>query len=187
MMGYVGQREIRTQKAVLTFLQNALGYRYLGNWKDRSGNSNIEQELLSEWLQRQGHDKKTISRTIDLLEKANTVIGEINTYYANKEVYALLRYGVKVKTDIREQHKTVWLIDWDNIENNDFAVAEEVTIIEEHTKRPDIVLYVNGIAFAVLELKRSTVSVTEGIRQNLDNQKKEFIRQIGRASCRERV
>ena len=43
------------------------------------------------------------------------------------------------------------------------------------TKRPDIVLYINGIALGVLELKRSTVSVAEGIRQNLDNQKKEFI------------
>ena len=43
------------------------------------------------------------------------------------------------------------------------------------TKRPDGGLYVNGIALAVLELKRSTVSVAEGIRQNLDNQKKEFI------------
>ena len=43
------------------------------------------------------------------------------------------------------------------------------------TKRPDVVLYVNGIALAVLELKRSTVSVAEGIRQNLDNQKNEFI------------
>ena len=42
-------------------------------------------------------------------------------------------------------------------------------------KRPDIVLYVNGIALGVLELKRSTVSVAEGIRQNLDNQKKIFI------------
>ena len=45
-----------------------------------------------------------------------------------------------------------------------------------NNKRPDIVLYVNGIALGVLELKRSTVSVTEGIRQNLDNQKKDFIR-----------
>lgn len=36
-------------------------------------------------------------------------------------------------------------------------------------------LYVNGIALGVLELKRSTVSVSEGIRQNLDNQKKIFI------------
>jgi type I restriction enzyme R subunit len=45
-------------------------------------------------------------------------------------------------------------------------------------KRPDIVLYVNGIALGVLELKRSTISVSEGIRQNLDNQKKIFIQQF---------
>ena len=44
-----------------------------------------------------------------------------------------------------------------------------------NSKRPDVVIYVNGIALGVLELKRSTVSVAEGIRQNLDNQKKEFI------------
>ena len=43
-----------------------------------------------------------------------------------------------------------------------------------HTKRPDVVLYVNGIALGVLELKRSTVSMAEGIRQNLDNRKVEF-------------
>jgi type I restriction enzyme R subunit len=44
-----------------------------------------------------------------------------------------------------------------------------------HSKRPDVVLYINGIALGVVELKRSTVSVAEGIRQNLDNQKKVFI------------
>ena len=58
---------------------------------------------------------------------------------------------------------------------NDFAVAEEVTVAGKNTKRPDIVLYVNGIAIGVLELKRSTVSVAEGIRQNLVNQKRDFI------------
>jgi len=82
---------------------------------------------------------------------------------------------VKVRPDAGEQHTTVWLVDWENPEKNDFAVAEEVTITGENTKRPDIVLYVNGIAIGVLELKRSTVSVSEGIRQNLDNQKKVFI------------
>ena len=61
-------------------------------------------------------------------------------------------------------------------DNNDFGIAEEVTVRGQHTKRPDIVLYVNGIALGVLELKRSTVSVSEGIRQNLDNQGEEFIR-----------
>ncbi len=59
--------------------------------------------------------------------------------------------------------------------NNHFAIAEEVTVSGQHNKRPDIVLYVNGIALGVLELKRSVVSVSEGIRQNLDNQKKMFI------------
>ncbi|TMS83961.1 hypothetical protein CWB69_20955, partial [Pseudoalteromonas sp. S980] len=68
------------------------------------------------------------------------------------------------------------LIDWENPENNDFAIAEEVTVKGELKKRPDIVIYVNGIALGVIELKRSSVSVSEGIRQNLDNQKKAFIR-----------
>jgi type I restriction enzyme, R subunit len=67
------------------------------------------------------------------------------------------------------------LIDWEKPLNNDFAVAEEVTVEGVNTKRPDVVLYVNGIALGVLELKRSVVSVSEGIRQNLDNQKKMFI------------
>ena len=69
---------------------------------------------------------------------------------------------------------TVKLIDWENPRNNDFGIAEEVTLKGENTKRPDIVLYINGIAIGVLELKRSTVSVSEGIRQNLTNQKAEI-------------
>ncbi len=79
---------------------------------------------------------------------------------------------MKVRPEVGEQNITVWLIDRKTPEDNDFAIAEEVTVAGEHTKRPDVVLYVNGIAIGVLELKRSTVSVTEGIRQNLDSQKK---------------
>jgi type I restriction enzyme R subunit len=90
-------------------------------------------------------------------------------------VHTLLRYGVQVAPEVGEHKETVWLIDWENPDNNDFAIAEEVTVFGEHTKRPDIVLYVNGIALGVIELKRSTVSVAEGIRQSLDSQKKEFI------------
>ncbi|MFA4901313.1 MAG: HsdR family type I site-specific deoxyribonuclease [Desulfobaccales bacterium] len=78
-----------------------------------------------------------------------------------------------------EQTQTVWLIDWKEPENNHFAIAEEVTVLaadpKAFTKRPDVVLYVNGLALGVLELKRSIVSVAQGIRQNLDNQKQVFI------------
>ena len=87
-----------------------------------------------------------------------------------------MRYGVRVKRDVGENTVTAWLIDWSNPGNNDFGIAEEETVAGgEHSKRPDVVIYVNGIALGVLELKRSTVSVAEGIRQNLDNQKPIFI------------
>lgn len=175
-MSMVGEKEARTQKRVVEFFLNALGYSYLGYWKDRDGNSNVEEDLLTKWLKRQGHDDKIIGKVLYQLGKARALSGSKMLYDANREVYGLLRYGVKVRPDVGEQNVTVWLIDWKNPNNNDFAVAEEVTVAGEHTKRPDVVLYVNGIAMGVLELKRSTVSVTEGIRQNLDSQKKEFIR-----------
>lgn len=175
-MSKVGQKEIQTQRHVIWFFKDELGYAYLGHWKDRVGNSNVEEGLLTEWLQRQGHSPKIITKVLHELSKARALGGSKTLYDANREVYELLRYGVKVRPDVGEQHITVWLIDWNKPVNNDFAIAEEVTVAGENSKRPDIVLYVNGVALGVLELKRSTVSVTEGIRQNLDSQKKEFIR-----------
>ena len=174
-MSTVGEREIRTQQRVVAFFRQALGYAYLGDWKDREGNSNIEDGLLAEWLTRQGHSDRIIAKVLSELDKAASLGGSKTLYDANREVYGLLRYGVRVQPDVGEQHVTVWLIDWSEAGNNDFGIAEEVTVDGENTKRPDLVLYVNGIALGVLELKRSTVSVSEGIRQNLDNQKKTFI------------
>ena len=175
-MSTIGDKEIRTQKRVVTFFQDALGYNYLGDWHHRPDNSNIETELLTDWLKRQGHNDQIISRTLFQLNGAATLAGSQTLYGANREVYDLLRYGVKVLPSAGEQHTTVWLIDWEDPSNNDFSIAEEVTVVGNNTKRPDIVLYVNGIALGVLELKRSTVSIAEGIRQNLDNQQPAFIR-----------
>lgn len=172
----VGEREKRTQQRVIAFLTEAMGHTYLGHWQDRADNSNIEEQLLSDWLSMQGHSNSMVPKALEKLRRAVAVGGSKTLYDANKEVYGLLRYGVKVRPDIGEQTITVWLIDWTNPANNHFAIAEEVTIAGTNDKRPDIVLYVNGIALAVLELKRSTVSVAEGIRQNLDSQKPEFIR-----------
>ena len=174
----VGEREIRTQKRVVTFFRDALGYNYLGDWHHRPDNNNIETELLTDWLKRQGHNDQIISRTLFQLNGAATLGGSQTLYGANRAVYDLLRYGVKVLPSAGEQHTTVWLINWEDPSNNDFSIAEEVTVVGNNTKRPDIVLYVNGIALGVLELKRSTVSIAEGIRQNLDNQKPTFIREF---------
>ena len=175
-MSAVGQKEIFTQQRVVAFFQDALGYAYLGNWQRRRDNANVEKESLRDWLARQGHGAKVRDKALDTLDKAAALGGNKTLYDANREVYGLLRYGVKVRPNIGEQTQTVYLIDWSNPGNNDFAIAEEVSIAGENARRPDIVLYVNGIALGVLELKRSTVSVSEGIRQHLDSQKKEFIR-----------
>ncbi|GAB3378564.1 type I restriction endonuclease subunit R [Spongiibacter taiwanensis] len=175
-MTQVGQRERVTQDRVVQFLQKELGYRYLGNWQDRPDNRNIDVAILTAWLRNRGVSEALISRALRQLDGAAALGEGKKLYYANKDVYGLLRYGVKDKVGAGELNQTVWLIDWQHPEENDFAFAEEVSIKGENKKRPDIVFYVNGIALGVLELKRSSVSVSEGIRQNLDNQKKDFIR-----------
>ena len=124
---------------------------------------------------RQGHSPALITKALDKLDKAAALGGSKTLYDANREVYGLLRYGARVSPGVGKHTVTVHLIDWKNPAANHFAIAEEVTVTGKNTKRPDIVLYVNGIAIGVLELKRSTVSVAQGIRQNLDSQKKDFI------------
>lgn len=175
-MSTVGQRERATQNRIIQLFQKHLGYRYLGNWQDRPNNRSIEEGLLTAWLQKRGTSEALINRALHALGQAAALGEGKNLYDANKAVYSLLRYGVKVKTAVGEQTQTVWLIDWKHPHRNDFAIAEEVSIMGEHRKRPDIVLYVNGIALGVLELKRASISISEGIRQNLSNQKKAFIR-----------
>ena len=170
-MNTIGQPERITQNRVIKLFQDKLHYRYLGNWKDRQNNRNIEPALLTAFLQKNYTDN-LITKA---LHKLNLTASGQSLYQANKAVYSLLRYGVTVQPEIGQHKETIQLIDWHNPLNNDFSVAEEVSIKGVHNKRPDLVLYVNGIALAVLELKRSTVSVSEGIRQNLDNQKTEFI------------
>lgn len=135
-----------------------------------------EPDILSAWLQGRGVSDALITKALRELDKTAALGEGKKLYYANQDVYRLLRYGIKDKASAGEQKQTIWLIDWANPDANDFAIAEEVSIKGENKKRPDIVLYVNGIALGVIELKRSSVSVSEGIRQNLDNQKKDFIR-----------
>lgn len=172
----VGKLERETQNRVVALMQQELQYRYLGNWEERDNNSNVEEEILSDWLlNKKEYSQNLVTKAIYEFTKATNDQSK-SLYDVNKEVYSLLRYGVNVQPEIGQNKQTVWLIDWENPLENDFAIAEEVTIRGIHKKRPDIVLYVNGIALGVLELKRSTVSIAEGIRQNLDNQKHIFIK-----------
>jgi type I restriction enzyme R subunit len=172
-MSPVGQPERATQNRIVALLRDELGYRYLGDWADREGNSNIEEGVLSAWLTKSGYTPAQISAA---LHRLRTEADNHNrTLYGNNQaVYSLLRYGVPVKVEAGKVTETVRLINWREPEKNDFAIAEEVTLKGNRERRPDIVLYVNGIAIGVLELKNSRVSIGDGIRQSLSNQQPEF-------------
>ena len=175
-MTTVGQIEKRTQVRIVTLFRERLGYDYLGNQID-GDSRNIDTKLLTTWLNKQNVSDTLVSRALHELNRVASDTSK-SIYDRNHEVYELLRYGVKVLPAMGENKVTVWLIDWKHTQNNHFAIAEEVTVKGANakgSKRPDVVIYINGIAIGVLELKRSTVSVAEGIRQNRDNQKKEFI------------
>ncbi|PIY04577.1 MAG: restriction endonuclease subunit R, partial [Gallionellales bacterium CG_4_10_14_3_um_filter_54_96] len=152
-MSNVGQIEKATQQRVVKLFQEKLGYDYLGNKIDGVDNRNINTNLARSFLKKQGYDDALITKALHQFSK---VAGDQtkSLYDTNKAVYELLRYGVKVKAEIGENTQTVWLIDWKHPLNNHFAIAEEVTVkgadakaaIKSFGKRPDVVIYVNGIA-----------------------------------------
>lgn len=173
----VGQTERKTQDRVVKLFQNELEYQYFGNWEERERNSNIEEDWLNRNLAKRGYSDSQRSRAIkQLLDAANKPCEKEKLYRVNQDVYSLLRYGANVKLTAGENAQTIQFIDWKNVEKNDFAIAEEVTIKSNKEKRPDIVLYINGIAIGILELKRSYADIGKGIRQNITNQQERFIR-----------
>ena len=168
----IGEPERTTQDRVIALFEKPLGWRYLGDWSERA-NSNIEDALLTANLMARGYSDAQITAAIERLRREATNHSR-SLYQNNKAVHETLRYGVSAKTDPGKPSEVVHLIDWERPERNDFAIAEEVTLLGGDTRRPDIVLYVNGIAIGVLELKNSRVSIEQGIRQSISNQSPEF-------------
>jgi type I restriction enzyme R subunit len=169
----IGKAERATQSRVAELFVEELGYTHLGDWAERANNSNIEEDLLSNYLRDAGYSSAQINIALHKLRvEANH--SNRSLYGNNQAVYQLLRYGVPVKTEAGKVTEAVHLINWSEPQKNDFSIAEEVTLKGKQQRRPDIVLYVNGIAIGVLELKNSRVSIGDGIRQNLSNQSPEF-------------
>lgn len=166
------EREV--QLKVLEHLDSHCHYTYIGFLKNQD-NTSIRRDTLKQYLKEKQHcTERQADEAINKLLNAAHCTRQQDLYNANKEVYHTLRYAVSVLTPSGTSHQSVWLIDWEHPENNIYEVAEEVSVPCDHPDihhiRPDIVIYVNGIALAVLELKKSTVSAKDAIRQNLRNQ-----------------
>jgi type I restriction enzyme R subunit len=170
--------EHATQQRVIRLFSDSthpdcMGFTYLGDRSKRRNNHPVEVEELTANLRRRGYSAAHISAALQKLMVAADCIG-VTLYQANMRTYQLLRYPVKVQIAASQAHDDVLLIDWETPDNNDFAIAEEVTLKGGFQRRPDLVLYINGIAIAVIELKRGSVEVADGIRQLITNQEPIF-------------
>lgn len=93
------------------------------------------------------------------------------TIICNRSFHAMLRNGVDVeyrRADGSIAGDKVWLIDRENLENNDWAAVNQFTVVEERNRRPDVVVFVNGLPLAVFELKNladENVTVKEAFNQ----------------------
>jgi type I restriction enzyme, R subunit len=100
---------------------------------------------------------------------------------ANKEVYELIKDGVAVtfqNNEGREENDYVKVINFDEPQNNDFVVVSQISIeylqTENITRRPDLLLYVNGLPLVMIELKNATEKVKSGFDVNLRRYKRDI-------------
>lgn len=118
-----------------------------------------------------------------ILEAIRKIINldQNNLIRNNKEFSRMLHEGVKVAehTEHGTDYKTVKLIDFDNIDNNEFLVVNQFTIIEHSEKRPDVIIFINGMPLVVMELKSATRdeedTTPEAAYNQLNNYKKVHI------------
>ena len=172
-MPKVNETERETQDRILKLFcdKENLNYIYAGNLHHQINKNIVENDLLAWLTSSKGGDwnEITAKKAITELQKvANNL--EQGLYKANQNVYSLLKFGIHIIDQAGKPARTVYVIDWENPYNNNFAVAEEVTLKLGSERRPDLVIYVNGIALAVIELKKAGISVANGIRQNISNQ-----------------
>ncbi|OUM89889.1 type I restriction endonuclease subunit R [Parageobacillus thermoglucosidasius] len=186
------ERNISQQPAIEVL--KALGYRYLTPDEAEVMRGNQFNVILKDVLEEKLRElnayeykgttyrfsERNIQQAIRDLDEPLTD-GLVKT---NEKIYESLMLGRSYTENLPDGSKksfTIQYIDWEHIDNNVFHVAEEVVVEKmdgQGTARPDIVLYVNGIPFAVIECKKASISMEQGISQMIRNQGKDYIPQL---------
>ena len=154
-----------------------LGYTYLSRVevaKLRDGSSQYILRKIAFAALRKINEPHISDKSInDELFKAEQQIDMgAGVFKASEEIYSLLLAGCGVSEliDGRRTSPQMKFIDWRNPANNTFHVCAEFELSEGADRRPDIVVFVNGIPFAVIENKKSSVKVAEAVAQMVRNQ-----------------
>lgn len=162
-------REEDYEKSLIELFQNDLEYDYVyGPDIERDFYSPFYEDVLIESLYRINHGA-TIDAIQDALFKLkNFENGEL--VQKNAIFMDYLQNGIPVRyfVDGEERSSIVYLVDYKNPENNSFVVANQWTFIENSNKRPDLILFLNGLPIVLMELKspsREETDASEAYRQ----------------------
>lgn len=161
--------EATLEKITMELLTN-LGYETLNGYElERENYSNVilEDDLENAITKLNKNitngDIKEVIRLMKNLDNNNIILN-------NKQFTQYVLEGVKVpiQEDGTTRYKTIKVIDFNNIEMNTFKAINQYTIIEESEKRPDIIVFINGMPLVVIELKSTTreeVKLEDGFNQ----------------------
>ncbi|WP_103643282.1 type I restriction endonuclease subunit R [Campylobacter concisus] len=187
--------ENKIQQNSINLLQN-LGYKFISreeNLKLRDGKTSevLFREILTKKLgeinsyeykgKRYKFSQSSVLKAVD--ELAGVSLNE-GLMVANERITNLLLLGTSLEENLEDGTRRSFsfkFIDFENLQNNDFYVTEEFEVsrvsqsdAQKH-RRPDLVLFINGIPIVVIELKKSSVSFENGIKQLEKEQGKDEI------------
>ena len=162
-------REEDYEKSLIELFQNDLEYEYVyGPDIERDFYSPFYEDVLIESLYRINHGATNDAIQDALFKLKNFENGEL--VQKNAIFMDYLQNGIPVRyfVDGQERSSMVYLMDYKNPENNSFVVANQWTFIENSNKRPDLILFLNGLPIVLMELKspsREETDASEAYRQ----------------------
>ena len=162
-------REEDYEKSLIELFQNDLEYEYVyGPDIERDFYSPFYEDVLIESLYRINHGATNDAIQDALFKLKNFENGEF--VQKNAIFMDYLQNGIPVRyfVDGEERSSIVYLVDYKNPENNSFVVANQWTFIENSNKRPDLILFLNGLPIVLMELKspsREETDASEAYRQ----------------------
>lgn len=162
-------REEDYEKSLIELFQNDLEYEYVyGPDIERDFYSPFYEDVLIESLYRINHGATNDAIQDALFKLKNFENGEL--IQKNAIFMDYLQNGIPVRyfVDGEERSSIVYLVDYKNSENNSFVVANQWTFIENSNKRPDLILFLNGLPIVLMELKspsREETDASEAYRQ----------------------